>query len=663
MLIRVYTRMVRIRHLELAIEKAYPEDRIRTPVHLCIGQEAVAAGVCTALHENDLVFSNHRGHGHYLAKGGDMKALVAELFGKKTGCAGGRGGSMHLIDKGACLMGSSAIVGGGISLAAGGALSLKMQQKNAVSAVFFGDGAAEQGVLYETINIAVKKKLPVLFVLEDNQYSVCTPKAERRAWKDFSAFSRAFGIHYAFADGNQAYEVYDAAEKAREAILDNTAPFFLECLTYRIPGHAGPGDDLSSGYRSRAEKNAWEKKCPLALCEKALLGEGILSRETIDSIRRQILEEVAEAFSFGENSPFPASHTLMEHVYAEIPPENREIHPPGFSKPPREISHAAALREAISFSMEKDDTVYVMGQGINDASGMFGVTKGLFCKFGTNRVFDTPLSENALTGMAMGSAITGMRPLYCHNRPDFLLLAMDPLVNHAAKWNHMFGGKPEGVPLVVWSCIGRGWAPAAQHSQAIHGLFLHVPGLCIVTPSNACDAKGLMRTCLTRKNPVIFMDHRFLLRKKCHVPEEDYSLPLGVAKVLKKGKDITIAGVSYMIQEAYAAGCILESKGVDAEVIDLRTLRPLDEEAILASVAKTGKLLVVDMGWSCGGVCGEIIAMAAERGGDILRVPPARLASPDCPAPSSMPLEQAFYPDKDAIVRKVLSMMEEKNTG
>jgi pyruvate dehydrogenase E1 component beta subunit len=325
----------------------------------------------------------------------------------------------------------------------------------------------------------------------------------------------------------------------------------------------------------------------------------------------------------------------------------------------RKLSYVAAIREALELALSSDERVFIMGQGVDDPVGMFGITLDFHKKYGGHRVFDTPLSENALTGIAVGAAITGMRPVYMHNRPDFLLLAMDQIVNHASKWSYMFGGCVS-VPVVIWAVVGRGWGGAAQHTQSLQGLFNHVPGLRLVMPSRPYDAKGLLITSIADNNPVIIIEHRWLFRQSGYVPEGLYSIPFGRGVIRRPGKDITIVAVSYMVVEALAAAQELARQGIGVEVIDPRTLRPLDEEIILDSVKKTGKLLIADTGWKTGGVSAEIAALVSEKGFDYLKAPIRRIASPDIPTPASDVLEAKFYPDKSDIVSGCMEMMGKK---
>jgi pyruvate dehydrogenase E1 component beta subunit len=322
----------------------------------------------------------------------------------------------------------------------------------------------------------------------------------------------------------------------------------------------------------------------------------------------------------------------------------------------RMLPHAQAIREALEQAMERDPRVFVLGEGVDDPTGIYGTTLGLADRFGPERCFDTPLAENGLTGIAAGAAIGGMRPVFVHNRPDFLLLAMDQLVNHAAKWHQMSGGAV-AVPLTIWAAVGRGWGPGAQHSQALHGLFAHTPGLKVAVPASPYDAKGLMLAAIDDPNPVLVLDHRFNFRRRGPVPPEPYRVPLGRAVVRRPGRDATIIAVSHMVTESLAAARDLAAEGVEVEVVDVRSVRPLDREAILAAAARTGRVVVADTSWRTGGIAAELSAMIAEEALERLKAPVQRVANPDVPPPAGVSLERAYYPGSGALataVRKTL---------
>jgi len=320
----------------------------------------------------------------------------------------------------------------------------------------------------------------------------------------------------------------------------------------------------------------------------------------------------------------------------------------------RVLSYMDALHEALSLALKLDPKVLVLGQGVNDPKGMFGITTGLHEKFGANRVFDTPLSEEGMTGVCTGASMNGLRPVYMHNRPDFLLLAFNQIVSHASKIHYMDNGETR-VPLVIWSAIGRGWGSGSQHSQAIQGLLLGVPGLKIVMPSTPYDAKGLMLSAIADNNPVLIFEHRWSMRNKGVVPEGAYKISLGKGIYRRKGNDLTIVGSSHILELSIKAAD--ELKGITADIIDLRTIKPLDEEIILESLQKTGRILIVDTGCEMGGVCAEIGCLVAEKGFSFLKGPVRRLGLPDIPSPAGFTLEQYYYPDVKKITRIIKDMV------
>ena len=316
-LIELYTTILRIRKVELKVEELYPQDEMKTPVHLCIGQEAAAAGVCANLRKDDYVFSNHRGHGHYIAKGGDLKALIAELYCKKTGCSRGRGGSMHLVDTSVGLMGSSSIVGGGIPIAVGTALGSILQGSNKVSVAFFGDAASEEGILYESMNFAALKRLPVIFVCENNFYSVYSHQSHREPNNDISMRPKAFDIPSYQIDGANVIDVYLTSKRAIDEARSGKGPSFLECMVYRWRAHSGAGDDLETEYRKMDEWKKWMKKRPLKDFEKILVEKNVLTDGKIGKIDATIDKEINEAFEFAKESPLPERKELTKYLYAE----------------------------------------------------------------------------------------------------------------------------------------------------------------------------------------------------------------------------------------------------------------------------------------------------------------------------------------------------------
>jgi len=323
----------------------------------------------------------------------------------------------------------------------------------------------------------------------------------------------------------------------------------------------------------------------------------------------------------------------------------------------RTLTYAQALSEGLVQAMERDPSIFVTGIAVDYPSGIFGSTTEATQRFGHERVFESPAMENALTGIAIGAAAMGKRPVVVHPRNDFMFLAFDQLINMAAKWKYMFNGRAGTAPIVVRAVIGKGWGQGATHSQSLQAPLAHFPGLTVVMPAFPDDAKALTIAALQHDGPVIILEHRTLYGTKGEVPEACVAAPLGKARVVREGKDVTIVATSFMAYEALHAAEELARQGVEAEVVDLRTIRPLDEETILASLEKTGHLVAADTSWELCGVVSEVAALAAEKGFRFLKAPVKRIALANCPAPVSLKLEEAFYPKASTIAKAALSTL------
>ena len=317
MLVSLYYDMLRIRRVQLRIESLYHLDEMKTPIHLCIGQEAVAVGVCANLNKDDYIASNHRGHGHYLAKGGDLKRMIAELYCRETGCSKGRGGSMHLVDTSVGHIGSSSIVGGCIPIGTGLAFAIQMKKENRVSVVFFSDGAADEGVLYESVNFAILKRLPAIFIYENNQFSVCSRVSSRQVGELIFHAAPPDQMYTKIVDGNSVLDVYEAAKTAVNRARSGQGPSLIECKTYRVRGHAGSGSDASLGYRTAEEIAAWETRCPVTTFRNKLLAERLISEQELADMEKTIEMEIDYAFEFAQSSPLPRAEDLALYVFKE----------------------------------------------------------------------------------------------------------------------------------------------------------------------------------------------------------------------------------------------------------------------------------------------------------------------------------------------------------
>ncbi len=327
----------------------------------------------------------------------------------------------------------------------------------------------------------------------------------------------------------------------------------------------------------------------------------------------------------------------------------------------RNCTFAEAIRESLDQNLEQDPSVYIMGLGVPEAKGVFGTTEGLQEKHGVTRVMDMPTSENGMTGVTIGSALGGMKPIMVHQRVDFALLALDQIVNNAAKWNYMFNGQ-QNMPLVIRMIVGMGWGQGPQQSQNLHAMFAHFPGLKVVMPTSAYDAKGLLNASIKDPNPTIFIEHCWLYHLIDEVPQQSYVEPLGKAKVLQKGADVTLVSSSYMMVEAFKACKLLQKDGIEVELIDLRTIKPLDIDTIVDSVKKTGRLIVADMSWRTLGLASEIITQVVEQAFKELKHPPLRITLPDSYAPTTFALAKYYYPTANDIIYAVKRLLGKPNS-
>ncbi len=650
---RLYESMLLIRKFEEKIAGIYHTDAIKSPVHLSIGQEAVAVGVCDILAKDDIVSNTYRCHATHIAKGGDLNKMMAELYGKKDGCAGGKAGSMHLIDMNHGIMGASAVVGTTIPVATGYAMALKREAKKTgkqrVVVSFFGDGATEEGCFSESINFAALHKLPMIFLCENNGLAIHNP-IERR-WPTDKICERiaTYGIKTFRVTDGDVFKIREVTEKALNEIKNNpeSGPIFIECHTYRYKEHVGPTEDLNEDYRCLDTYKTWLANDQIAVLAK------MLDADEVKKITKKVEKKISDSIDFSEKSKFPGVKELFENVLA---PRLEKIKDKVITKKSEQklIRYVDAIAEACIQEMARDEKVFVFGLDVDDHKKIQGSTDGIE-KFGPERLFGTPLSEDAMTGVAVGAAMYGLRPIHVHIRMDFMTLAANQLINMAAKAHYMYNGALS-IPLVVRTMIGRSWGQGAQHSQALHSLFAHIPGMRVVAPSNAHDAKGCLIAAIRDNNPVIFMEHRLLCNSKSYVPVDAFEMEIGKGRIVKEGKDITVVGISHMALEATRAAHHLESIGVSAEVIDPIWINPLDIELIKKSVAKTGKILVVDNGWVEFGTSAEIIARICEEfPNKKIQIARRGFAATTCPTTKS--LEDLFYPNSKTISNKVCEML------
>jgi 2-oxoisovalerate dehydrogenase E1 component len=567
-------------------------------------------------------------------------------MGRATGYCGGLGGSMHVADLERNILGANGIVGAAMPLSVGAALAVKLRGGDQVVIAFFGDGANNQGIFHESLNLAAVWRLPVLFVCENNQYALSTSYRQTTAVDSVASRATAYDIPGVRIDGNDVLAVHAAVGEAVARARAGEGPSLIEAMTWRWGQHSMRANLRDP--RTEADMAAWIARDPIRQFGEVLTARELVNGAALETIDAAAIRELDQAVAFAEASPEPADEVLAKAVYA---PHVAHVEPtdPGT----RELTFAAALNEAMADEMARDPRVFLMGEDVADTGGIFQVSKGLLERFGRARVRDTPISEATFCGAGVGAAIAGMRPIVEVQIFDFVTLMMDMLVNQAAKFRFMLGGVPT-VPLVIRGPQGGGIRLAAQHSQSLEAWFAHVPGLVVVAPSSPYDAKGLLTAAIRDDNPVIFLEHKLLyLGQSGPVPEEPYAIPLGKAAIRREGQDVTIVATQVMVQMALQAATRLEADGISAEVIDPRTLKPLDLDTIVQSVKRTNRLVVVHEGWKFGGFGGEIAASVAEAAFDWLDAPVARVGAPDVPMPFNDRLERAVIPNAERIIAAV----------
>ncbi|MFO1019881.1 MAG: pyruvate dehydrogenase complex E1 component subunit beta [Planctomycetales bacterium] len=652
-LLSLYRTMQTIRQSEEELARCHQRGLIHGACHTYVGEEAIATGVAAHLTPKDSVFSTHRGHGHALAKGMPPRELFAELFGRQTGCSRGRGGSMHLFSPEIGMMGTSGIVGPCILQACGGGYSSKVLENGTVGVAFFGDGASNNGAFHEGLNMAAIWKLPVLFICENNQYATEVPFSYASGTSDIGARAANYGMAGHTLDGNDVLTIHAVAEEAVARARSGGGPTLIECKTYRTRAHAEGMGDFT--YRTREEVEAWKKLCPIATFRAKVLEQGLLTAADLNQIDQEIATLVAEARQFAETSPWPDGNTATDHVYAvpaaKLPPEPQNV-------PGKEITYTQATVDALTLEMERNPGIFVMGEGIGKRGGNFRTTPGLYDKHGPVRLCDTPICERGFVGLAGGAAMTGTRPIIDFMFADFVLDSLGEIINQIAKMQYMSSGRLK-MPVLLRGCIGIGHSAATHHSGSYYSLYSQVPGLRVVVPSTPYDAKGLFTHALRCNDPVLFLEHRELMTIKGFVPDQDYEIEFGRAKVVREGKDVTVVALARMVHLTLSICDELQKSGISVELIDPRTVSPLDTDTILVSVAKTGRLLIVDEPPTPLGVGAEIAAQIADRGFDDLDAPIRRLNGAFAPTPYSPPLEAAVVPTAALIQQAIRDLVEE----
>lgn len=652
----LYRTMSLIRHADAHVRRQIAGGQVQMSYWPVEGQEAASAGAVHALSDGDQIVGTYRGLGDVLAKGVDLEAYFCELLGKASGFSKGKAGAMGVNDPSSGVAMTTGIVGAGPLVANGVALASQLRGDGKVVLVSFGDGATSIGYVHEAMNLAAVWDLPIVFFCQNNAYAECTPVSEYTKTDELSSRAAGYGMPGITVDGNDPVAVRDAVRVAVDRARAGDGPSFVEALTFRLQGHYF--GDPAAYVDQRALEKAREEE-PVGRFRARLIGAGVASDVELDAIDAEVDEAIRAAMEVAKAADMPSTDELLVDVYGDRTTDITRGDAPDVSLPggdTEELSLVGAINRTLDRALEADPSVVLLGEDIVDpAGGMFKVTAGLSSKHGTERVRSTPIAESAIIGAAIGASLDGYRPVAELMFMDFLGVAMDQIANHAAKVRYMSGGR-QTAPLVIRTPVGMGAGP--QHSQAFEAWAMHVPGLKVVWPSTPADAVGLLNACLQDDDPCLFIESMklYYAAGKAPVPVADYTIPIGKAAVKASGTDVTIVSYGGAMLNAMAAAATLEEDGTSVEVVDLRSLLPLDLDTVVASVAKTQRLVVVHESVGFAGPGGEIAAAVGEELFGQLAAPIKRVGGTFTPVPRAPSLEAACRPTVERIVDAIRSL-------
>lgn len=600
-----------------------------------IGQEAISVGTVLAMHSDEYILPMHRNLGIFTGRGMSFHQLFTQWQGKYNGFSKGRERSFHFGSKEHKVVGMISHLGPQLGIADGIALAHKLDKEPLVTAVFTGDGGASEGDFHESVNTAAVWDLPVIFIIENNGYGLSTPSNEQFRFNSFTEKGPGYGIPARSIDGNNVLEVYDAVTEIRESIVKDPKPWLLECMTFRMRGHE---EASGTKYVPQELFDQWAKKDPVNTYEEWLIAEGVLtdtSREAIRAEFKAYIESGVQA-TFKEPDIVPDTAEELRDVYAPFTFSETQPNTTITSKK-RLID---AISDGLALAMEKHPQLVLMGQDIAEYGGVFKITEGFVERFDKERVRNTPLCEAAIVGAGLGLSIKGRKAMVEMQFADFVTEGFNQIVNNLAKIHYRWG---QNADVVIRMPTGAGVAAGPFHSQSNEAWFTHTPGLKVVYPAFPNDAKGLLLAAFEDPNPVMFFEHKALYRSISEEVYDDYfTLPIGKAKLLREGKRVSI--ITYGFGVHWALEILDKHSEIDADLLDLRTLLPLDEEAIFESVRKTGRALILHEDCLTGGIGGEIAARIMEHCFEQLDAPVMRSASLDTPVPFSEELEWNFLP-------------------
>lgn len=625
-----------------------------------IGQEAISVGATLAMKENEWIMPLHRNLGVFTTRKMPLNKLFMQWQGNSDGYSKGRERSFHFGSREHHICGMISHLGPQLAIADGTALAAKLRKENKISLAFTGEGGTSEGDFHEALNVAAVWDIPVIFIIENNGYGLSTPSNEQYRCDTLIDRARGYGMGGVKIDGNNLLSVYDTIKGVREYCIEHQKPYLIECTTFRMRGHE---EASGTKYIPKYLFELWENKDPVINFEKYLQDEGILTEEKAEQIRLQIKEEIESELksAMETTSLIPDTVQEVKDVYAERSVMNGEpainiIHNSSRSwagdQQAKEKRFIDAISEGLKQSMIQHPNLILMGQDIAEYGGAFKITEGFLQEFGRARVRNTPLCESAIIGTALGLSLEGFKSVMEMQFADFVTVGFNQIINNLAKIHYRWG---QNADVVIRMPAGGGVGAGPFHSQSNEAWFVHTPGLKVVYPSTPIDAKGLMIAAINDPNPVMFFEHKALYRSVSgHVPEAYYEIEIGKARHVEEGEEITI--ITYGMGVLWAGDYVAEHPEISIDILDLRTLLPLDYEAIRSAVQRTGKVLLLHEDTLIGGIGGEIAAWISENCFDCLDAPVMRCASLDTPIPFNMELEKNFMA-KARLHQKVESLL------